>query len=45
MNDRKSALGIQFFPPIVKAENQHKNVEKHLKQIRCAIRRLNDLNF
>ena len=37
----KIALGEALFPPSVKAKNQHKIFEKHLKQKRCAIRRLN----
>ena len=34
-----------FFPPLVKAKNQHQNFEKHPKQKRCAIRRLNVPNW
>ena len=34
-----------LFPPLVKAKNQYQNFEKHLKQKRCAIRRLNVPNF
>ena len=41
----KIALGQALFPPLVKAKNQHKIFEKHLKQKRCAIRRLNVPNF
>ena len=37
----KIASGQALFPPLVKAKNQHQNFEKHLKQKRCAIRRLN----
>jgi hypothetical protein len=41
----KIASGQALFPPLVKAKNQHQNFEKHLKQKRCAIRRLNVPNF
>jgi hypothetical protein len=41
----KIASGQALFPPLVKAKNQHQNFEKHLKQKRCTIRRLNVLNF
>ena len=41
----KIASGQSLFPPLVKAKNQHQNFEKHLKQKRCAIRRLNVPNF
>ena len=41
----KIASGQAVFPPLVKAKNQHHNFEKHLKQKRCAIRRLNVQNF
>jgi hypothetical protein len=41
----KIASGQAFFPPLVKAKNKHQNFEKHLKQKRCAIRRLNVPNF
>ena len=41
----KIALGQALFPPLVQAKNQHQNFEKHLKQKRCAIRRLNVPNF
>ena len=36
----KIASGQALFPPLEKAKNQHKIFEKHLKQKRCAIRRL-----
>jgi hypothetical protein len=36
----KICLGEALFPPFVKAKNEHKIFEKHLKQKRCAIRRL-----
>ena len=42
---RKIASGQALFPPLVKAKNQHKIFEKHLKQKRCVIRRLNVPNF
>jgi hypothetical protein len=41
----KIALGEALFPPLVNAKNQHLNFEKHLKQKRCDIRRLNFPNF
>ena len=41
----KIASGQALFPPLVKAKNQHQNFEKHPKQKRCAIRRLNVPNF
>jgi hypothetical protein len=41
----KIASGQALFPPLVKAKNQHQNIEKHLKQKRCARRRLNVPNF
>jgi hypothetical protein len=41
----KIASGQALFLPSVKAKNQHQNFEKHLKQKRCAIRRLNVANF
>ena len=41
----KIASGQALFPPLVKAKHQHQNFEKHLKQKRCAIRRLNVPNF
>ena len=41
----KIASGQALSPPLVKAKNQHQNFEKHLKQKRCAIRRLNVPNF
>ena len=41
----KIASGQALFPSLVKANNQHQNFEKHLKQKRCAIGRLNDPNF
>jgi len=41
----KIASGQPPFPPLAKAKNQHQNFEKHLKQKRCAIRRLNVPNF
>jgi len=41
----KVALGHALFPPLVGAKDQHQNFEKHLKQKRCAIRRLNIPNF
>jgi hypothetical protein len=41
----KIALGQALFPPLVKAKNQRQNFEKHFKQKRCAIRRLNVPNF
>ena len=41
----KIASGEAHFPPLVKAKNQHQNFEKHLKQKRCAIRRLNVLSL
>ena len=41
----KIASGQALFPPLVKAKNQHQNFEKHLKQKRCAIRRLNIPNL
>jgi hypothetical protein len=33
----KIASGQALFPPFVKANNQNKIIEKHLKQKRCAI--------
>ena len=46
MDDRlKIASGEALFPPLVKAKTQHQNFEKHLKQKKCAIRRLNVQNF
>ena len=42
---KKIASGQALFPPLVKAKNQCQNFEKHLKQKRCAIRRLNVPNF
>ena len=41
----KIASGQALFTPLGKAKNQHQNFEKHLKQKRCAIRRLNVPNF
>ena len=41
----KIALRQAIFPPLEKAKNQHQNFEKHQKQKRCAIRRLNVPNF
>ena len=41
----KIASGQALFPHLVKAKNQQQNFEKHLKQKRCAIRRLNVPNF
>ena len=41
----KIASGQALFPPLEKAKNQNQNFEKHLKQNRCAIRRLNVPNF
>jgi len=41
----KIASGQAPFPRLVKAKNQHQNFEKHLKQKRCATRRLNVPNF
>jgi hypothetical protein len=41
----KICLGKALFLPLVKAKNQHQSFEKHLKQKRCAIRRLNASNF
>ena len=41
----KIASGEALFPPLVKAKNQHQNFEKHLKQKRCEIKRLNVPNF
>ena len=41
----KISFGQALFPSIVKAKNQGKIFEKHLKQKRCAIRRLNVPNF
>ena len=41
----KIASGQALFPPLVKAKIQHQNFEKHLKQKRCAIRRLDFPNF
>ena len=41
----KIASGEALFPPLVKAKNQPQNFEKHLKQKRCAIRRLTVPNF
>ena len=41
----KIASGQALFPPLEKAKNQHQNFEKHLKQKRCAIRRLKVPNF
>jgi len=41
----KIASGRALFPLLVGAKNQHQNFEKHLKQKRCAIRRLNVQNF
>ena len=41
----KIASGQALFPPLVKAKNQHQNIEIHLKQKRFAIRRLNVQNF
>ena len=41
----KIVSGQALFPSLVKAKNQHQNFEKHLKQKRCAIRRLNVPNF
>jgi hypothetical protein len=41
----KIASGQALFPPLVKAKNQHQNFEKHQKQNRWAIRRLNVPNF
>ena len=41
----KIASGQALFLPLVKAKNQHQNFEKHMKQKRCAIRRLNVPNF
>ena len=49
LDEKKFSLIIAsreaLFPPLVKAKNQHQNFEKHLKQKRCAIRRLNVPNF
>ena len=44
-NSAKIASGQALFPPLVKAKNQHQNFEKHLKQKRCAIRRVIVPNF
>ena len=41
----KIPSGEAFFPPLEKAKNQLQNFEKHLKQKRCVIRRLNVPNF
>ena len=41
----KIASGHALFPPLLKAKNQHQNFEKHLKQKRCAKRRLFVPNF
>jgi len=41
----KVASGHALFPPLVGAKNQHQNFEKHLKQKRCAMGRLNVPNF
>ena len=41
----KIASGQALFPPLLKAKIQHQNFEKHLKQKRCAIRRLIVPNF
>ena len=41
----KIASGQALIPPLVKAKNQHQNFEKHLKQKRCATRRLIIPNF
>ena len=41
----KTCSGESLFPPLVKAKNQHQNIEKHLKQKRSAIKRLNVPNF
>ena len=37
--------GQALFPSLIKANNQHQNFEKHLKQKKSAIRRLNVPNF
>jgi len=39
------ASGQAPFLPLAKAKNRHQNFEKHLKQKRCTIRRLNVPNF
>ena len=41
----KICLEEALFLPLVKAKNQHQNFEKHLKQKRCTIRRLNVPNL
>ena len=42
----KLLRGKHFFrAPLVKAKNQHQNFEKHLKQKRGAVRRVNIPNF
>ena len=41
----KISSGESLFPPLVKAKNQHQNFRIHLKQKRCAIRRLNVPNL
>ena len=41
----KIASGEVLFPSLVKAKSQHQNFEKHLKQKKCAIRRLNVPNL
>ena len=45
MFSAKIASGQALFPPLVKAKIQHQTFEKHLKQKRCAIRRLTVPNF
>jgi hypothetical protein len=42
---RQNCFGVSTFPPLLKAKNQNQNFEKHLKQKRFAIRRLNVPNF
>ena len=41
----QNLFGGSTFPPLVKAKNQLKIFEKHLKQKRCTIRLLNFQNF
>ena len=41
----KICLGEALFSPLEQAKDQHQNFEKHLKQKRCYIRRLNVPKF
>ena len=42
---RKNCFKTLLFLPLIQSKNEHPNFQKHLKQKRCAIGRLNVSNF